>query len=410
MKIFKRLASPSYRLTQRTPKPVFSRKTISRNFSLTSEQLEFQRIAKEFSEQEFFPNASKWDSDHIFPVDVFRKAATLGFGGIYVSQEYGGTGLTRLDASLIFEQLSQGCVSSTAYLSIHNMCAWMIDKFGNSEQKKKYLPAFCTMELLSSYCLTEPNSGSDAASLQTKAVKKGDFYELTGEKMFISGGGSSDVYLIMAQTLDSTDRPGISCFIVDKDFPGISFGGSIEKMGWNSQPTKPVILNKCRVPVENRLGEEGMGFKIAMMGLDGGRINIGTCSLGGAQKCFDLTVDYVKQRKQFGNPLASFQNTQFELATMAINLEAMRLMLRNAAVALEEKLHDATMKCAMAKKFATDKGFDVVNRALQLHGGYGYTKEYHIERYFRDLRVHQILEGTNEIMSVIISRNILKEK
>lgn len=366
-------------------------------------------MARDFAEREFLPHAQEWDEKKIFPMDTIRRAAELGFGGIYVRDDVGGSGLTRHDASVIFEQLSTGCVSTTAYISIHNMCAWMIDHFGSEQQREKYLPSLCTMEKFSSYCLTEPGSGSDAASLQARAVLKGDKYVLNGTKQFISGGGESDVYLIMARTGEEGPR-GISCFIVDKDAPGLSFGANEKKMGWNSQPTRAVIMEDCEVPVENRLGDEGVGFKIAMMGLDGGRINIATCSLGGATRAFEIARDYTKSRKQFGKEIASFQNTQFKLAEMATKLEAARLMVRSAARALDANAQDKTVKCSMAKKFTTDVGFDVANQALQLLGGYGYLSEYHIERIVRDLRVHQILEGTNEIMSLIISRAILADQ
>lgn len=374
-------------------------------------------MAREFSEKEFFPNAAKWDREKIFPIESLRKAAELGFGGVYVSEEFGGTGLSRLDASIIFEQLSMGCVSTTAYLTIHNMCCWMIDAFGTREQKEKYLPDLCSMQKFASYCLTEPGSGSDAASLKTRAFldNAGTHYLLSGEKAFISGGGSSDIYLIMARTGSSSDvntpaqHRGITCFIVEKESQGLSFGKNEHKLGWNSQPTKAVIMDQCKVPKENMLGQEGEGFKIAMKGLDGGRINIGTCSVGGAQKCFELARDYVNVRKQFKNPLSSFQNVQFKLADMITILEASRLMVRQAAHALDSKQSDASAKCAMAKRFSTDSCFGVVNDALQLHGGYGYLNDYPIERYLRDLRVHSILEGTNEVMRMVISKAILSK-
>ncbi|KAL0481508.1 isobutyryl-CoA dehydrogenase [Acrasis kona] len=387
-------------------------KAISRYYSsLNSEQIEMQSMARDFSEKELFPNAAKWDREKIFPIETLRQSAELGFGGIYVSEEYGGTGLTRLDASVIFEQLSMGCPSTTAYITIHNMCCWMIDSFGTHEQKQKYLPQLCSMEKFASYCLTEPGSGSDAASLKTRATDKGDHYELTGEKAFISGAGASDIYLIMARTGPSGDintskqHKGISCFIVEKD--SLTFGKNEHKLGWNSQPTRSVVMDACKVPKENLLGGEGEGFKIAMKGLDGGRINIGTCSLGGAQKCFDLAVDYVKNRKQFNTSLSGFQNVQFKLADMATDLEASRLLIRQAAVSLDNKETDSGVKCAMAKRFATDKCFNVVNDALQMHGGYGYLNDYPIERYLRDLRVHSILEGTNEVMRMIISKPLV---
>jgi isobutyryl-CoA dehydrogenase len=388
------------------------------SLDLTPEQQEIQAMAREFSEKELFPNAPKWDREKIFPIETLRKSAELGFGGVYVSEEFGGTGLTRLDASIIFEQLSMGCTSTTAYITIHNMCCWMIDQFGTREQKEKYLPDLCSMQKFASYCLTEPGSGSDAASLKTKAVLDSSktHYLLSGEKAFISGGGASDIYLVMARTGPASDintpkqHNGISCFIVEKGSKGLSFGKNEHKLGWNSQPTRAVIMDQCEVPRENMLGSEGQGFKIAMKGLDGGRINIGTCSLGGAQKCFDLASDYVNVRKQFNSTLSSFQNVQFKLADMATNLEASRLLIRQAAAALDAKDPNASVKCAMAKRFATDTCFDVCNDALQLHGGYGYLNDYPIERYLRDLRVHSILEGTNEVMRMIISRSLLNKK
>lgn len=313
----------------------------------------------------------------------------------------------RKDAAIVFEALSTACVSTTAYLTIHNMCCWMIDRFGNEEQRKKYLPQLVSMEHCASYCLTEPNAGSDAASLQTKAVKKGDHYILNGSKAFISGGGSSDVYLIMART-GGPGAKGISCFIVEKGFKGVSFGAQEKKLGWHSQPTCMVILEDCQVPASNMLGAEGQGFAIAMKGLDGGRINIGTTSLGGALTCLSAATEHVKVRKQFGKPIGDFQHTQFELADMMTKLTSARLMIQTAAELLDNEHPAATVHCAMAKRYATDVGFDVCNRSLQLHGGYGYLMDYPVERILRDVRVHQILEGTNEIMNVIIARDILK--
>lgn len=375
---------------------------------LSPEQLDIQEMAREFAERELQPHAQEWDEKKTFPADTLRRAAELGFGGIYVREDLGGSGLSRLDASIIFEQLSRGCVSSTAYVSIHNMCAWMVDQFGTPEQRERLLPDLCTMQKFASYCLTEPGSGSDAAALQTRAVRKGDKFVLNGTKQFISGAGESDVYLVMARTGEEGPR-GISCFIVEKGSPGLSFGANEKKMGWNSQPTRAVIMEDCEVPAENMLGDEGTGFKIAMMGLDGGRLNIASCSLGGAGRAVEIAREYTKGRKQFGKPIAAFQNTQFKLAEMCTNLEAARLMVRSAARALDENARDKTVKCAMAKQFATDTGFTVANQALQLLGGYGYLCEYDIERIVRDLRVHQILEGTNEIMRVIVSRGILSD-
>lgn len=384
----------------------FATHTLDMTLGLSSEQIEFQNMAYDFGQRELAPFAAEWDEKKIFPVETLRKAAELGFAGIYVRDDVGGSALTRLDASVIFEQLSMSCISTTAYLTIHNMCSWMIDKFGNEKQRHKYLPQLCKLDKFSSYCLTEPGSGSDSAALKTSAVKKGEKYILNGEKAFISGGGFSDVYLIMART-GAPGPKGISCFIVEKGFPGISFGKNEKKMGWNSQPTSAVILQDCEVPAENLLGNEGDGFKIAMMGLDGGRINIGTCSLGGAQQCLNLARDYLLTRKQFGQTLSNFQYLQFKLADMATELQAARLMVRNAASKMDQKDPNVTSHCAMAKRFATDVGFNVANQALQMHGGYGYLKDYPIERFVRDLRVHQILEGTNEIMRLIIARQIL---
>jgi alkylation response protein AidB-like acyl-CoA dehydrogenase len=381
---------------------------------LTDDQREFHNMAVEFAKNEMSPYAEEWDKKKHFPIDTLRAAAALGFGGMYVRDDIGGTGLTRKDAAVVFEALATGCVSTTAYITIHNMCAWMIDAFGNQEQREKYLPKLVTMESFASYCLTEPGAGSDAASLSTKAVRDGDNYILNGSKAFISGGGTSDVYLIMARTGTGTGShdkgaKGISCFIVDKDTPGLSFGANEDKLGWNSQPTAAVIMEDCIVPASNLLGEEGQGFRIAMKGLDGGRINIATTSLGGAQACLDATIEYVKTRKQFGKPLAAFQNTQFKLAELASELHAARLSVRAAAEALDNQSPHATTFCAMAKRFATDIGFKVCNECLQLHGGYGYLRDYPIERFLRDVRVHQILEGTNEVMRLIISRDLLKD-
>lgn len=324
-----------------------------------------------------------------------------------MKEDVGGTGLTRLDGAIIFESLATGCVGTAAYMTIHNMVCWMIDSFGNEGQRSKFLPPLVSMDHMASYCLTEPGAGSDAASLSTKAVKKGNKYILNGSKAFISGGGSSDVYVVMART-GAQGPKGISCFIVEKGTKGLSFGKLEDKMGWNCQPTRAVILEDCEVPEENLLGKEGEGFMMAMKGLDGGRINIGTTALGGAQQCLNFAIDYVKQRKQFNNPLSSYQNTQFQLAQMAIQLQAARLLIQNAAKLLDEKDPKATVHCAMAKKFATDNAFDIANRSLQLLGGYGYLKDFPIERIVRDVRVHQILEGTNEVMCMIISRDILK--
>ena len=378
------------------------------DFQLAEEQRAFQAMARDFARAEMAPQAAKWDADCIFPIEALRTAASLGFAGIYVGEDVGGSGLSRLDATIIFEELAAACPSTAAYLSIHNMAAWMIDRFGNDAQRNAFLPKLMSMEHFASYCLTEPGAGSDAANLRTRAERDGDDYVLNGSKAFISGGGSSDIYVVMCRT-GGEGAKGISTLVVPKDTPGLSFGRKEEKLGWNSQPTAAVIFENARVPVANRLGEEGDGFKIAMMGLDGGRLNIAACSLGGGRASLEAAMAHVKERQQFGKPLAEFQATQFKLADMATELEAARLLLHRAATALDAGAPDATQRCAMAKRFATDVGFRVANEALQLHGGYGYIREYPIERYLRDLRVHQILEGTNEIMRVIIARRLLDE-
>lgn len=378
------------------------------DFEPSEEQRAFRDMARDFAAAEMAPQAAQWDAECHFPVETLRKAAELGFGGIYVSEDVGGSALTRLDAAIIFEELAAACPSTAAYISIHNMAAWMIDRFGSAEQRHAFLPKLMTMEHFASYCLTEPSAGSDAANLRTRAVREGDHYVLNGSKAFISGGGSSDIYVVMCRTGEEGPK-GISTLVVPKETPGLSFGRKEVKLGWNSQPTAAVLFEDARVPAANRLGAEGDGFKIAMMGLDGGRLNIGACSLGGARASLDAALDYVRQRRQFGQALADFQATQFKLADMATELEAARLLLHRAAAALDAGAEDATLRCAMAKRLATDVGFRVVNEALQLHGGYGYIREYPIERYLRDLRVHQILEGTNEIMRVIIARRLLAE-
>jgi alkylation response protein AidB-like acyl-CoA dehydrogenase len=378
------------------------------DFELNEDQRLFQDTARAFAKDVLEPNAAHWDEESHFPVAELRQAAELGFAGIYVRDDVGGVGLGRLESTIIFEELSAACPSTAAFISIHNMASWMIDNWGTEEQRRKWLPRLTTMELIASYALTEPGAGSDASSLRTKAVRDGDHYVLNGSKAFISGGGRSDIYVCMVRTGEDGPK-GISCIVVENGTPGLSFGAQEKKMGWKSQPTSMVNFDNCRVPVANRIGAEGEGFKIAMMGLDGGRLNIGACSLGGARACLERAIAYTKERKQFGQAIADFQATQFKLADMATNLEAARLMIRSAAVAVNEKLPGATTKAAMAKRFATDVCFDIVNDALQLHGGYGYIKEYPIERFLRDLRVHQILEGTNEIMRVIISRQILKD-
>ncbi len=376
------------------------------NFDFTEEQLAFQATARAFARDELMPHAREWDENEFFPVDALRKAAALGFGGIYVNEDVGGSALSRLDAALIFEELAQGCTSTAAYISIHNMAAWMIDAFGSAEARRKFLPKLCTMEHFASYCLTEPDAGSDAANLATRARRDGDHYVLDGTKAFISGGGVSDIYVVMTRTGESGSR-GISCIVVEKGTPGLSFGAREKKLGWKTQPTAMVIFENCRVPVMNRIGSEGQGFKIAMAGLDGGRLNIGACSIGGAQFCLDRTVAYMKERRQFGSRIADFQALQFRIADYATELDAARLLLHRAAVAVGESEPIATRLAAQAKRLATDTGFDVVNGCLQLHGGYGYLRDHPIERVLRDVRVHQILEGTNEIMRMIISRSML---
>ncbi|KFM25371.1 Isobutyryl-CoA dehydrogenase, mitochondrial [Auxenochlorella protothecoides] len=377
----------------------------SEDFSLSDDTLEFKRMADAFARQELAPNGAAWDAGHIFPLDTIRAAAGLGFGAMYVPEDVGGSGLSRLDAAVVFEELSYGDVPVTAYLSIHNMVAGVIDRYGTPQQREMYLPRMATAEVLASYCLTEPGSGSDAASLKTTAKRDGDDYVLTGSKAFISGGSVSDLYLVMART-GAPGPKGISAFLVEKGAPGLSFGKREEKLGWNAQPTTAVIMDGVRVPARARVGVEGQGFAIAMAALDGGRVNIGACSLGGAAFCLDAAARHARERRQFGRPLADFQATQFRLADMATALHASRLAVRHAARALDAGAPQATMACAMAKRLATDACYDLTNDALQLLGGYGYLKEYPVERYMRDLRVHSILEGTNEIMRVIISREL----
>ena len=375
-------------------------------FQLTEDQLAIQEMARRFTADNITPNAGMWDEEHHFPRETILQAAELGFGGIYVSEEAGGIGLGRLEAAIIMEAMSYGCPSTSAFISIHNMATWMIDRFGGEGLKEKYLPDLGSMERSASSCLTEPSSGSDAAALKTKAVRDGDHYIVTGSKQFISGGGENEVYVTMVRTGEEGAK-GISCLVIEKGMPGVSFGAQEKKLGWHSQPTAALILEEARVPVENLVGQEGEGFRIAMMGIDGGRINIGACSLGGAQRCLDEAVAYTKDRKQFGRAIAEFQNTQFMLADMATELEAARLMIYRAADALDTADPQATMYSAMGKRLATDIGFEVCNQALQIHGGYGYIREYPLERLLRDARVHQILEGTNEIMRVIVARKLL---
>jgi alkylation response protein AidB-like acyl-CoA dehydrogenase len=376
------------------------------DFELSEEQQAFRDAARAFARDEMMPRAREWDEQSIFPVEQLRAAAALGFGGIYVKEDVGGSALTRLDAAIIFEELAQGCTSTAAYISIHNMAAWMIDTFGSDDARKRFLPKLCTMAHFASYCLTEPGAGSDAASLRTTAKREGNEYVLNGEKAFISGGGASDIYVCMVRTGEPGPR-GISCIVVEKGTKGLSFGAQEQKLGWKSQPTSAVIFNDCRVPVSNLIGAEGQGFRIAMAGLDGGRLNIGACSLGGAQFCLDRTLEYMRERKQFGTRLADFQALQFRVADFATELESARLLLWAAAQKVGDKTPGATKMAAMAKRRATDVGFDIVNGCLQLHGGYGYLRDHPIERVLRDVRVHQILEGTNEIMRVIIAREML---
>jgi alkylation response protein AidB-like acyl-CoA dehydrogenase len=375
--------------------------------NFTDEQILIRYTARSFSADRLRPFASEWDETSHFPVDALREAAALGFASIYTKEDCGGSGLSRFDAALIFEQLSQGCIATAAYLTIHNMASWMIDSFGNLDQRQRWLPDLARMDLIASYCLTEPGSGSDAAAMRTRAVRDGSSYILNGTKAFISGAGVSDVYVVMARTGEDGAR-GVSCFVVEKGTPGLAFGARERKMGWNAQPTAQVIFEDCRIPAENRIGPEGDGFKFAMMGLDGGRLNIAACSLGGAQEALDNAVKYANERSQFGKPIGAFQATQFKLADMETELQAARVFLYEAASRLDAKRPDATKFCAMAKRFVTDTGFKVANDALQIHGGYGYLKDYPLERIVRDLRVHQILEGTNEIMRVIIAREMAR--
>jgi len=376
-------------------------------FALTEDQTAVRDMARGFADEKIAPHALKWDEDKHLPLDVIREAATLGIGGIYIKDDVGGSAMSRFDAALIFEALATGCPAVSSFISIHNMAAWMIDGFGSLEQRRKWLPQLCTMEKVASYCLTEPGAGSDAAALRTRAVRDGDHYVVNGQKQFISGGGASDLYVTMVRT-GGDGAGGISALVIDGKTPGVSFGANERKMGWNAQPTRAVIFENARVPVAHRLGDEGIGFKIAMAGLDGGRLNIAACSLGGAQAALDKSLAYMKERKAFGKRLDEFQALQFKVADMATELEAARTFLWRAAASLDARTADASMLCAMAKRFATDVGFEVANDALQLHGGYGYLSEYGIEKIVRDLRVHQILEGTNEIMRVIISRKLIE--
>ena len=375
-------------------------------FALNDDHLAIRDMARDFADTQIAPHALAWDEKKHFPVDVLKEAAALGMASIYVREEHGGTGLGRLEAALIFEALSTGCPAIAAFLSIHNMVSWMIDQFGDDAQRKRFLPDLVSMKSIASYCLTEPGSGSDAAALKTKARLDGDHYVIDGVKQFISGAGVSDLYAVMVRT--GSDGPsGISTILIEKDTPGLSFGAEERKMGWHAQPTRQVIMDGCRVPVANRIGAEGIGFRIAMAGLDGGRLNIAACSLGGAQSALEKSLAYMNERTAFGKKLQDFQALQFKLADMAIELEVARSFLWRAAASLDAKAPDASQLSAMAKRFVTDTGFTVANDALQLHGGYGYLADYGVEKIVRDLRVHQILEGTNEIMRLIVARNLV---
>ncbi|MEI6417619.1 MAG: acyl-CoA dehydrogenase family protein [Sphingomonadales bacterium] len=376
-------------------------------FDLTEDQRAIQEAARRFTADAITPFAAGWDADHVYPKATVQAAAQLGFGAIYVSEASGGIGLGRLEAALIMEAMAYGCPSTSAFISIHNMAAWMIDCFGSDALKAQYLPRLVGMDWIASYCLTEPAAGSDAAALKTRAVRDGDHYVVSGSKAFISGGGVNDVYVTMVRT--GVDGPkGISCLVIEKDMPGVSFGAPEKKLGWHSQPTAAVHFDAVRVPAANLVGAEGQGFAIAMTGLDGGRLNIGACSLGGAQRALDEAMQYTRQRQQFGKAIADFQATQFTLADMATELAAARVLLYQAAAKVSDGSADKTMFAAMAKRLATDTGMTVVDRALQLHGGYGYLQDYPVERFFRDLRVHQILEGTNQVMRMITARELLR--
>jgi alkylation response protein AidB-like acyl-CoA dehydrogenase len=375
-------------------------------FHLDDDQREIQAMARQFADDRIAPGAIEWDEEKRLPVDVLREAAELGLGAIYCDEEFGGSGMTRLDAALIFEALGTGCPTIAAYTSIHNMATWMIDSFGTREQRARWVPGLATMETLGAYCLTEAGAGSDAAALATSARRDGDHYVLNGAKQFISGAGTAGVYVIMARTGDAGPK-GITAFVVEDGTPGLSFGKQEHKMGWRAQPTASVNLDDCRVPAENRLGEEGGGFRIAMAGLDGGRLNIAACSVGGAQSALEKTVRYVGEREQFGQPIGRFQSTQFAVADMATELEMARTFLWRAAAALDAGDPDKTRLCAMAKRTVTDITIEVADKALQLHGGYGYLSEYGLEKIVRDLRAHQIIEGTNEVMRVIVARDLM---
>ncbi|MGR6329314.1 acyl-CoA dehydrogenase family protein [Sphingomonas sp. XXL09] len=381
---------------------------MTNQFDLTDDQREIQELARRFTADRITPFAGEWDEKHHYPVDVWKAAGELGFGAIYVSEDSGGIALGRLEAALVMEAMAYGCPATSAFISIHNMAAWMIDRFGSADLKQRYLPGLVTMETIGSYCLTEPGSGSDAAALKTTARRDGDHFVVNGTKQFISGAGYNDVYVCMVRTGEEKSR-GISAIVVEKGTPGLSFGAPEKKLGWNASPTAQVIFEDCRVPVANLLGGEGEGFRIAMAGLDGGRLNIGACSLGGAQRCLDESIRYTRERQQFGQPIADFQNTQFMLADMATDLEAARALLYLAAAKVGADAPDKSRFSAMAKRLATDNGSAIVDRALQLHGGYGYLKDYPIERFWRDLRVHSILEGTNQVMRMIVGRDLTRQ-
>ncbi len=376
---------------------------LQRPFDLDQDQRSMRDMVRDFAAEKIAPQAVQWDKNRHLPLDVIRETAGLGMGGIYVREDVGGSDLKRLDAAVIFEALATGCPATSAFISIHNMAAWMIDTYASEEQRQRWLPDLTSMNMIASYCLTEPGSGSDAVAMKTTAKRDGDDYVLNGTKQFISGAGSNDLYVVMART-GGEGAKGVSTFVVEKDAPGLSFGPNETKMGWHIQPTAQVIFEDCRIPAENRINDEGMGFRIAMSGLDGGRLNIGACSIGGAQAALDMARAYSAERKAFGQAIGQFQAIQFKLADMVTELEAARLLLYAAAAKLDAKTADATQACAMAKRFSTDTGFNVANEALQIHGGYGYLAEYGVEKIVRDLRVHQILEGTNEIMRVIIAR------
>ncbi|MDW1498919.1 acyl-CoA dehydrogenase family protein [Vibrio sp. YT-19(2023)] len=378
------------------------------DFELNEDQLAFAEVAKQFADQMLAPHAAEWDENHHFPKDVLRQAGELGFLSIYTPPEHGGLGLSRLDAAIIFEQLAMGCTATTAFMTIHNMATWMITSFAKAEVAQQFSADLISGEKLASYCLTEPNAGSDAASLTTSAVRDGDEFVLNGAKVFISGAGDTDVLVVMARSCGE-GASGVSAFVVPADCEGISYGKKEAKMGWNCQPTRMITFENVRIPADYLLGEEGEGFKFAMLGLDGGRINIATCSVGTAQQALNEAKQYMTERKQFGRSLAQFQALQFKLADMATELVAARQMVRLAAAKLDAQHVEKSAYCAMAKRFSTDVGFKVCDQALQIHGGYGYIKEYPVERHFRDVRVHQILEGTNEIMRLIVARRLLTE-